>query len=683
MALDFASMLLQPTKTSPWDLSPGGGSMARENLRLARERFEWEKAQADKEAEYKRQSLAAEAAKQAALREKERLDREATAQAALLKQQQDARAKFSELAGSGKVEQAQAMVPYLDSLGIGVKDLGGIGGLSVFELNDRAQEAAAASAEQSQQPLGANETAEQSLGRMGTMGLDTANARGTLEQPAGIGSTEDAFARAQAASQYSELTGKPAAPPDEEDYTGAVPRNVIDLPAQQAATLARLRPMLGAVQESYPKDYRGSAEKTAEAVSKSGLPAVESLALFKELRQSPDELIKAELNANAQKDKFRETRDELTPVQAEQLKGEGFSRANTSYKNSGIADFVTSIKAADTVDDLLKSGPRNHGKVVNYLMQMTGNKGPQTEQDALRTIGGGQISSIDQLFDWLHKQAGEGFSPELQQSIKDFVQIERGRSESGVYDWLDSMGGQMENPKTHERVRAGYEEFRDSGAIPQGLLRQYQEDREKERKQKGSSAAAPAGKGAQFDPNPVSGDFDIELEGQALESDLDPDKVKAIIGPESGGKANAKNAASGATGLIQFLPSIAKKLGTSVEELAKMSPTEQLPFVMKYLSGTGINSDSPPEDYAMAVAAPAFIGKPANTPVYKKGSIEWEQNPAWRPADGGDITVGSIQAYYAGGGKAAAKAAAPKVELPEPTTAAEKRLRELMDRERR
>src|SRR5215203_1006885 len=49
------------------------------------------------------------------------------------------------------------------------------------------------------------------------------------------------------------------------------------------------------------------------------------------------------------------------------------------------------------------------------------------------------------------------------------------------------------------------------------------------------------------------------------------------------GKKNL--AGSGATGLIQFMPSTAKALGTTVAKLAAMSPVEQLNYVWKYFKG--------------------------------------------------------------------------------------------------
>lgn len=680
MALNFASMLLQPTKTSPWDLGGGGGrgSMQLQQLQLAREKLELEKKKADETRRQHELAAKTEATRAAALKEKERLDREATQQAALLKQQQDAVAKFGELAGSGKVEAAQAMVPYLDQLGYSVTDLGGIGGLPVFELQNRAQEAAREEAQWESQPRGlegwdGDESAQGSLARMDGMGLPT-DTRGQLDEPAGIGSTEDAFANAQAASAYSAATGKPARAPDEEDYTGAVPRNVIDLPAQQQATMARLRPMFGAIQESYPDAYKDSAGKTAEAALASGAPALDALALFKDMRQSPDELIKAGIQADAQKEQFREKRDQFTPMDVENFKKRGWDEAESVAAKGKIPDAATGLALGDTVLDLLEdSSGANDTMIAGALMDMQAIKGIPSDRDMEMAFGTGKMSFIDQVLGKVQELAVGGFSDVQREALRSFVKRTQQNLQDRVYNYLDT--ADAPGSSYNEHVRAGFRDKARNLVGDAGILGQYDEDRAAKRGKKSA-----AGKGVSYDPSPVEGDFDIELESQAMESDLDPEKVKAIIGPESGGRANARNKDSGATGLIQFLPSIAEDMGTSTEELAKMSATEQLPFVMRYLSDRGVTSDSPPEDYAMAVAAPNFIGKPPETVVYPKGSKAWEQNPAWRPAGGGDITVGSIQAYYQGSKKGAA---APKTALPEPTTAYEKRLRELMEREAR
>lgn len=60
----------------------------------------------------------------------------------------------------------------------------------------------------------------------------------------------------------------------------------------------------------------------------------------------------------------------------------------------------------------------------------------------------------------------------------------------------------------------------------------------------------------------------------------------AVMNAESGIKTTAVNGSTNATGLIQFIPSTAKGLGTSVEQLKNMTPIEQLDYVEKYLQQT-------------------------------------------------------------------------------------------------
>jgi soluble lytic murein transglycosylase-like protein len=65
----------------------------------------------------------------------------------------------------------------------------------------------------------------------------------------------------------------------------------------------------------------------------------------------------------------------------------------------------------------------------------------------------------------------------------------------------------------------------------------------------------------------------------------DPNDLMACIAWESGEtfRADIKNAAgSGATGLIQFMPSTARGLGTTTALLAKMTPEDQIRSVYEY-----------------------------------------------------------------------------------------------------
>lgn len=74
-------------------------------------------------------------------------------------------------------------------------------------------------------------------------------------------------------------------------------------------------------------------------------------------------------------------------------------------------------------------------------------------------------------------------------------------------------------------------------------------------------------------PNLAAALYDV-----ALSLGADPEHLGDIIKFESGGTwtSNARNPSSGATGLIQFMPSTARRMGTTVEALAAMSPEAQL-----------------------------------------------------------------------------------------------------------
>ena len=65
----------------------------------------------------------------------------------------------------------------------------------------------------------------------------------------------------------------------------------------------------------------------------------------------------------------------------------------------------------------------------------------------------------------------------------------------------------------------------------------------------------------------------------------DPNYLMAIMSFESAGfDPAARNKLSGATGLIQFMPSTAKRLGTTTDALARMSAEDQLDYVAAYFA---------------------------------------------------------------------------------------------------
>lgn len=81
------------------------------------------------------------------------------------------------------------------------------------------------------------------------------------------------------------------------------------------------------------------------------------------------------------------------------------------------------------------------------------------------------------------------------------------------------------------------------------------------------------------------GEFETKVREIGNRLKVSPNWLMAVMHFESKFRVKALNGkGSGATGLIQFMPSTAKKLGTTTGKLAKMTETEQLEYVYKYLN---------------------------------------------------------------------------------------------------
>lgn len=93
-------------------------------------------------------------------------------------------------------------------------------------------------------------------------------------------------------------------------------------------------------------------------------------------------------------------------------------------------------------------------------------------------------------------------------------------------------------------------------------------------------------------------------------------------------RADIKNAAgSGATGLIQFMPSTARGLGTSTAALAKMTPEDQLRYVYKYFQPYAGRLNNLGDVY-MAILWPKGVGKPDHYVLFdrKRTPTTFRQN---------------------------------------------------------
>ena len=112
---------------------------------------------------------------------------------------------------------------------------------------------------------------------------------------------------------------------------------------------------------------------------------------------------------------------------------------------------------------------------------------------------------------------------------------------------------------------------------------------------------------------------------------IEPDWLMLTMRIETAGtfSPEIQNAKSMATGLIQFMPTTAKALGTSIEALAQMSAVEQLEWVYRYLKPYAGKMHSY-EDVYLAVFFPAAIGKP-NDYVLQTKTLSAQKIASWNP----------------------------------------------------
>jgi len=136
--------------------------------------------------------------------------------------------------------------------------------------------------------------------------------------------------------------------------------------------------------------------------------------------------------------------------------------------------------------------------------------------------------------------------------------------------------------------------------------------------------------------------FETKVRTIASSLGIEPDWLMAVMDFESGLSTTAKNKYTNATGLIQFMPSTAKSLGTTVEALAAMTNLQQLDYVFKYLSPYKGRMKSLTDVY-LTVFYPAAVGKPDSFVFSDKVK---EQNPVFNKyLVDNKLTKGSIVNY--------------------------------------
>jgi hypothetical protein len=200
---------------------------------------------------------------------------------------------------------------------------------------------------------------------------------------------------------------------------------------------------------------------------------------------------------------------------------------------------------------------------------------------------------------------------------------------------------------------------------------------------KGLAVEEPAGATSDISPSTITGFNLIADDGAFLGAvettsqnlGINSADLLTAISFETVGtfRPDIKNPGSTATGLIQFLESTAKGLGTSTSALAKMSRVEQMEYVEKYLrpfKGRMKNLG----DVYMAIHWPAGVGKDDSYVMYREGSNNYAANKGLDVNGDGTVTRGeSLQRVRQSAGSGGQGGMAPEqrittTELPPATT---------------
>jgi len=119
----------------------------------------------------------------------------------------------------------------------------------------------------------------------------------------------------------------------------------------------------------------------------------------------------------------------------------------------------------------------------------------------------------------------------------------------------------------------------------------------------------------------------------------DPSHLTSSIAFETGESfaPDKINRVSGATGLIQFMPSTARSLGTTTAALAQMSAADQLDYVERYFQPYR-GKMATISDVYMAILWPSAVGKPDATVLFKSPSPAYQQNKGLDANNDGQVT---------------------------------------------
>lgn len=147
----------------------------------------------------------------------------------------------------------------------------------------------------------------------------------------------------------------------------------------------------------------------------------------------------------------------------------------------------------------------------------------------------------------------------------------------------------------------------------------------------------------------VSPEFRARVLHMAARLGCDPSWLMAIMSFETGRTFSpaARNAQSGATGLIQFMPATARELNTSVEALAAMTAVEQLDYVERYFQRYAATTAATLASWYMAVLWPAARDDPDDAVLFETPSAAYTQNRDLDINNDGRVTKAEAASFVA------------------------------------
>ena len=138
----------------------------------------------------------------------------------------------------------------------------------------------------------------------------------------------------------------------------------------------------------------------------------------------------------------------------------------------------------------------------------------------------------------------------------------------------------------------------------------------------------------------VTPEFLNQVEGMAQRLGTRPEYILSVMSFETGGTFNpGEQNGIGATGLIQFLPSTARGLGTTTDRLAQMSSTEQLRFVEKYFDQAQYKGKLSTLEGLYSSVLSGTARQNSDDVLFREGTAAYNQNPLDWNKDG-RITAG-------------------------------------------